>query len=99
MEANESMKNQVVELERQIDQGKRNHQAIIQDMEKNLKILGEKQEVHHTESLPHTTDSNPRHEFFYKSPSIRNENDKGDVEVIDPVILYYLKKGKNKIKI
>lgn len=76
MAENESMKNQVEELERQIDQGKRNHQAIIQDME-------EKQEVHRNESLPHTTDSNPRHEFVYKPPPIRNEHDKGDVEFIE----------------
>lgn len=63
----------------ELDQGKRNHQAIIQDMEK-------KQEVHYTESLPHTTDSNPRHEFVYKPTPIRNEHDKGDVEVIEEPI-------------
>ena len=45
--------------------------------------LGEKKEVHHTESLPQTTDSNPGHEFVYKPPSIRNEHDKGDVEFIE----------------
>ncbi|GKC39895.1 hypothetical protein Tco_1052279, partial [Tanacetum coccineum] len=35
------------------------------------------------ESLPHTENAKPRHEFFYKQPSIQNENDKGDVEAIE----------------
>ncbi|GJR13033.1 hypothetical protein Tco_0795685 [Tanacetum coccineum] len=72
-EANEKMKNQVVELEHQINQELRNHQAIIQNLEK---------QILQTESLPRITNTKLRHEFVYKSPSIRNENDKGDVEVI-----------------
>ncbi|GJZ36339.1 hypothetical protein Tco_0582530 [Tanacetum coccineum] len=36
-----------------------------------------------TESLPRATNTKPRHEFFYKSPSIRKENDKGDVKFIE----------------
>ncbi|GJX48489.1 hypothetical protein Tco_0273679 [Tanacetum coccineum] len=36
-----------------------------------------------TESLPRTIDSKTRHEFVYKPPSIRNENDKGDVAAIE----------------
>nr|GEV03239.1 hypothetical protein [Tanacetum cinerariifolium] len=36
-----------------------------------------------TESLPHTTNTKPRHEFVYKPPSIRNENDKGDIKAIE----------------
>ncbi|GJR72719.1 hypothetical protein Tco_0085084 [Tanacetum coccineum] len=35
------------------------------------------------ESLPHTTNTKPRHEFVYKIPSIRNENDKGNVKFIE----------------
>ncbi|GJV41503.1 hypothetical protein Tco_1419943 [Tanacetum coccineum] len=35
-----------------------------------------------TESFPHITNTKPRHEFVYKPPSIRNENDKGDVKFI-----------------
>ncbi|GJY15893.1 hypothetical protein Tco_0386315 [Tanacetum coccineum] len=37
IEANENLKNQVVELEHQINQGIRNHQAIIKDMETRTK--------------------------------------------------------------
>jgi hypothetical protein len=48
--------------------------------------MEEKQEVHHIESLPHTTESNPRHKFVYQPPPIRNEHDKGDVEVIEEPI-------------
>ncbi|GJU21301.1 hypothetical protein Tco_1154643 [Tanacetum coccineum] len=36
-----------------------------------------------SESLPHTTNAKPRHKFIYKTPSIRNENDKGDVKFIE----------------
>ncbi|GKE26168.1 hypothetical protein Tco_1441552 [Tanacetum coccineum] len=57
MEAKESMKDRVVELERQNNQGLRNRQAIIENLD--------------------------RHEFVYKPPSIRNENDKGDIEFIE----------------
>ncbi|GKE86215.1 hypothetical protein Tco_1559957 [Tanacetum coccineum] len=56
-EANKRMKNQVVELKRQNNQGLRNRQAIIENLE--------------------------RHEFVYNPPSIRNENDKGDIEFIE----------------
>nr|GEU54075.1 hypothetical protein [Tanacetum cinerariifolium] len=37
----------------------------------------------HTESLPHTTNTKPRHEFVYKPPFVRNKNDKGDVKAIE----------------
>ncbi|GKB21909.1 hypothetical protein Tco_0855832 [Tanacetum coccineum] len=70
---NEKMKNHVVELEHQINQELRNHQAIIQNLEK---------QILQTESLPRITNTKLRHEFVYKSPSIQNENDKGDAEVI-----------------
>nr|GEU83144.1 hypothetical protein [Tanacetum cinerariifolium] len=43
---------------------------------KNQKIL-------RTESLPRTTNYKLRHEFVYKTPSIQNENDKGDVKAIE----------------
>ncbi|GKE56077.1 hypothetical protein Tco_1495262, partial [Tanacetum coccineum] len=36
-----------------------------------------------TESPHHTTNTKPKHEIFYKPPSIRNANDKGDVEFIE----------------
>nr|GEZ61043.1 hypothetical protein [Tanacetum cinerariifolium] len=38
-EANERMKNQVVELERKINQGLRNRQAIIENLERQFKFL------------------------------------------------------------
>ncbi|GJU22187.1 hypothetical protein Tco_1155529 [Tanacetum coccineum] len=40
-------------------------------------------EIQRSKSLPRTTNTKSRHEFFYKPPSIRNENDKGDVEFIE----------------
>nr|GEV70039.1 hypothetical protein [Tanacetum cinerariifolium] len=36
-----------------------------------------------TKSLHRTTNTRPRHEFVYKTPSIQNENDKGDVAFIE----------------
>nr|GEU60355.1 transposase (putative), gypsy type [Tanacetum cinerariifolium] len=39
MEANERMKDHVMELERQIDQGLRNHQAIIENLERQFEYL------------------------------------------------------------
>ncbi|GKA96120.1 hypothetical protein Tco_0818215 [Tanacetum coccineum] len=36
-----------------------------------------------TISIPHTTNTKPRHEFVYKPSSIWNENDKGDVAFIE----------------
>ncbi|GKD16672.1 hypothetical protein Tco_1205830, partial [Tanacetum coccineum] len=65
----------VVELERQINQGLRNRQAIIENLERQFKYL---EKIQPTKSLPRTTNVKPRHEFVYKPPSIRNENDKGD---------------------
>nr|GEY23114.1 hypothetical protein [Tanacetum cinerariifolium] len=67
-EANERMKNQVVELERQIDQELKNRQAIIENLERQVKYLNEK--FQHNESLPRTTNTKPRH-------------DKGDADFID----------------
>ncbi|GJZ10505.1 reverse transcriptase domain-containing protein [Tanacetum coccineum] len=78
-EANERMKDQVVELKNRINQGLRNHQAIIQILERQFQYL---EKIPQTKSLPHTTNTKQRHEFVDKQPSIRNENDKGDVEFI-----------------
>ncbi|GJS65588.1 hypothetical protein Tco_0680152 [Tanacetum coccineum] len=75
--ANERMKNQVVELENQINQGLRNHQAIIQNLERQFEFLLP------TEILPPATNTKPRHEIVYKIFSIRNDNDKGDVKFIE----------------
>ncbi|GJR82283.1 hypothetical protein Tco_0153068 [Tanacetum coccineum] len=81
MEANERMNNQVVELENRINQGLRNRQTIIKNLERQLEFLEKK--FFRIESFPHTTNTKPRHESFYKPPSIRNENDKGDVTAIE----------------
>nr|GEY41664.1 hypothetical protein [Tanacetum cinerariifolium] len=70
----------VVELENRINQGLRNHQAIIQNLKRQLEYI---EKTQRTKTLPHTTNTKPRHEFVYKPPSISNENDKGDVEVIE----------------
>ncbi|GKD17986.1 hypothetical protein Tco_1207144 [Tanacetum coccineum] len=74
---NERMKNQVVELENQINQGLRNHQVIIQNLERQFEFLLP------TETLPPATNTKPRHEIVYSIPSIRNYNDKGDVKFIE----------------
>ncbi|GJU34248.1 hypothetical protein Tco_1182602 [Tanacetum coccineum] len=79
--ANEHMKNHVVELESQINQGLRNHQAIIENLERQFEFLDKK--IVRTESLPRMTNTKPRHEIVYKPPSIRNENAKGNVEFIE----------------
>ncbi|GKG59779.1 hypothetical protein Tco_0607407, partial [Tanacetum coccineum] len=39
MEANERMKDQMVELQNRINQGLRNHQAIIQNLERQFEYL------------------------------------------------------------
>ncbi|GJZ15292.1 hypothetical protein Tco_0550969 [Tanacetum coccineum] len=74
---NERMKNQVVELENQVNQGLRNHQAIIQNLERQFEFFLP------TETLPSATNTKPRHEIVYNIPSIRNDNDKGDVKFIE----------------
>nr|GEX46791.1 hypothetical protein [Tanacetum cinerariifolium] len=68
-EANERMKEKVVELENQINQGLRNRQAIIKNLERQIKYL---KEIQPTKSL--SPNAKPRHEFVYKPPSTRNEN-------------------------
>nr|GEV70984.1 hypothetical protein [Tanacetum cinerariifolium] len=75
-EANEHMKDQVVELENRIHQGLRNRQAIIENLERKFEFLEKK--ILRTKSLLHITNTKLRHEFVYKSLSIQNENDKGD---------------------
>ncbi|GKD88886.1 hypothetical protein Tco_1364393 [Tanacetum coccineum] len=75
-EANERIKDQVVELKQKIDHGLRNRQAIIKNLERQFEYLEKIQPI---ESLPHTINTKPKHEFIYKPPSIRNEKDKGDV--------------------
>nr|GEX37547.1 reverse transcriptase domain-containing protein [Tanacetum cinerariifolium] len=73
MEANEHMKDQVVELENRINQ------AIIENLERQFEYL---EKIQPTKSLPHTINSKLRHEFVYKPPSNRNDNKKGDVAFI-----------------
>ncbi|GJV69971.1 hypothetical protein Tco_1485480 [Tanacetum coccineum] len=55
--------------------------AMIQNLERQFKFLDKKDVC--SESLPRTTNTKPRHEVVYKQPSIRNENDKGDVLFIE----------------
>ncbi|GJU01286.1 hypothetical protein Tco_1111624 [Tanacetum coccineum] len=81
MEASKHMKNWMVELERSINQGLRNRQAIIENLERQFEFLEKKNLC--TESLPYTTNTKPRQEFVNKPPSIQNENDKGDVKAIE----------------
>ncbi|GKD81566.1 reverse transcriptase domain-containing protein [Tanacetum coccineum] len=66
-EANERMKNHVVELENQINQGSRNHQAIIQNLERQFAYL---MKIQPSKSLPRTTNTKLRHEIVYNIPSI-----------------------------
>ncbi|GKC26267.1 hypothetical protein Tco_1033561, partial [Tanacetum coccineum] len=55
MEADERMKDQVVELGLQIDQGLRNRQAIIENLERQFEYLVKIPQI---ESLPHTINLN-----------------------------------------
>ncbi|GJU17091.1 hypothetical protein Tco_1145057 [Tanacetum coccineum] len=55
IEANEDMKNQVVELEHQIIQGLRNHQMIIQNLEWQVKYLGDVKFIEEDETQPFPT--------------------------------------------
>ncbi|GJW71296.1 hypothetical protein Tco_0128213 [Tanacetum coccineum] len=74
MEANERMKNQVVELENRINQGLRNRQAIIENLERQFKYL---EKIQPSKSLPHTINTKPRHEFVYKTiPQSGSLNDR-----------------------
>nr|GEV02499.1 retrovirus-related Pol polyprotein from transposon TNT 1-94 [Tanacetum cinerariifolium] len=41
------------------------------------------EKIQPTKSFPHTTNTEPRHEFVYKPPSVQNKNDKGDVKAIE----------------
>ncbi|GJY20266.1 hypothetical protein Tco_0392832 [Tanacetum coccineum] len=79
--ANERMKDQVIELENRINQGLRNRQVIIKNLERQFEFLDKKNL--RTESPPCSTNTKPRHEIVYKPPSIRNENDKEDVKFIE----------------
>nr|GEY68797.1 zinc finger, CCHC-type [Tanacetum cinerariifolium] len=78
-EANECMKNPVVELENRINQGLRNRQAIIENLVRQFEYL---EKIQCSESLRRTINTKPRHEIIYKPSLIQNENDKGDVKAI-----------------
>nr|GEV98459.1 hypothetical protein [Tanacetum cinerariifolium] len=67
MEANEHMKDQGVELENQINQGLRNRQAFIENLERQFKYF---EKIQHTKSFYRTTNAKPRPEFVYKPPLI-----------------------------
>ncbi|GJS07145.1 reverse transcriptase domain-containing protein [Tanacetum coccineum] len=56
-----------------------NRQASIKNLKRKFEYL---KKIQPSKSLPRTTYTKPRHEFVYKPPLIRNENDKGDVEFI-----------------
>nr|GEU49117.1 hypothetical protein [Tanacetum cinerariifolium] len=69
-DANELMKNQVVELERKVNQGLKNRQAIIENLERQFKYL---EKTQCTKTLPYTTKPKPKKEVMggiSKSPSI-----------------------------
>ncbi|GKF05925.1 hypothetical protein Tco_0036593, partial [Tanacetum coccineum] len=59
----------------------RNRQVIIENLKRQFKFLENKN--FRAKSLPRTTNTKPRHESVYKSPSIQNEHDKGDVKFIE----------------
>ncbi|GJS11006.1 hypothetical protein Tco_0367802 [Tanacetum coccineum] len=82
--ADEQMKNQVVKLECQINQGLRNRQTITENLERQFKYL---EKTQHTQSFPRTTNTKIRYEIVYKPPSTRNKNDKGDVVFIEEDVI------------
>ncbi|GKA71193.1 retrovirus-related pol polyprotein from transposon TNT 1-94 [Tanacetum coccineum] len=97
MEANEHMKDQLVELENRINQGFRNRQAIIKKLERHFQYL---EKIQQTISLPHTTYTKPRHEFVYKPPSIRNKSSRETHQLILIILekVYRLRKALYGLK-
>ncbi|GKB48105.1 hypothetical protein Tco_0898858 [Tanacetum coccineum] len=86
IEANERMKKHAVELKRKINQGVRNHQAIIHHLERKLKFLNMEMKVQRIISLPRTTI--PKFiqedvEGIFKPPAIQNEHENNDVETVE----------------
>ncbi|GJU18780.1 hypothetical protein Tco_1146746 [Tanacetum coccineum] len=74
----EELRVKIVCRERQINQGLRNRQSIIENLKRQFKYL---EKTQHTKSLPRSTNTKLKHEFLYKPPSIRNDNDKRDVKI------------------
>ncbi|GKB35600.1 hypothetical protein Tco_0880542 [Tanacetum coccineum] len=75
---NNFVKNQFFILKTKVEQGQKNHQASIQDLERKFGQLSDQCSSRPTGSLPSNTQTNPKpnltNEKPYRPPSARNEH-------------------------
>ncbi|GJY37134.1 hypothetical protein Tco_0422512 [Tanacetum coccineum] len=76
--SNDFVKNQFFNLKTKVDQGQKNHQASIQDLETKFGRLSDQCSTRPTGSLPSNTQTNPKpspaNDKPYRPPSTRNEH-------------------------
>ncbi|GJX54688.1 reverse transcriptase domain-containing protein [Tanacetum coccineum] len=76
--ANDFFKNQFYNLKTKVEQGQKNHQAAIQDLETKFDRISDHQSLRPTSTLPSNTQPNPNpstsNEKPYRPPPARNEH-------------------------
>ncbi|GJS58089.1 hypothetical protein Tco_0652873 [Tanacetum coccineum] len=76
--ANDFVKNQFYNLKTKVEQGQKNHQAAIQDLETKFGRISDHQSSRPTSTLPRNTQSNPKSSTLndkpYRPPPTRNEH-------------------------
>nr|GEX53106.1 reverse transcriptase domain-containing protein [Tanacetum cinerariifolium] len=76
--ANDFVKNQFYNLKAKVEQGQKNHQAVIQDLETNFGRTSDHQSLSPPSTLPSNTQTNPKpstlNEKPYRSPPARNKH-------------------------
>ncbi|GJV68422.1 hypothetical protein Tco_1483931 [Tanacetum coccineum] len=74
--ANDFVKNQFYNLKTKVEQGQKNHQAAIQDLETKFGRISDHQSSRPTGTLPSNTQTNPKpsNEKPYRPPTARNEH-------------------------
>ena len=75
---NEFVKSQFFNLKTKVEQGQKNHQASIQDLEQNFGRISDQFSSRPTGALPSNTQSNPKpsgsNDKTYRPPQTRNEH-------------------------
>ncbi|GKF64106.1 hypothetical protein Tco_0187554, partial [Tanacetum coccineum] len=69
--ANDFVKNQFYNLKTKVEQGQKNHQAAIQDLETKFGRISDHQSSRPTGTLPSNTQTNPKP---YRPPTAHNEH-------------------------
>ncbi|GJV47632.1 hypothetical protein Tco_1437844 [Tanacetum coccineum] len=74
--ANDFVKNQFYNLKTKVEQGQKNHQAAIQDLETKFGRISDHQSSRPTGTLPSNTQTNPKpsNKKTYRLPTARNEH-------------------------